>query len=50
LVIAGCWTEISERVLYRNSKKAIPTAIKADELMGRVSVRLVRFSRLMNIL
>ena len=49
LAVIGCWTSRSEIVLFKSSnKKAIPTATKADELMGRVSARLVRFSRLMN--
>ena len=48
LIVTGCGTERSDRVLYKNNKKAIPTAIKVDELTGRVSARLARFSRLMN--
>ena len=49
LAVIGCWTLRSERVLCKsNDKKAIPTAMKADELIGCESARLVRFSRLMN--
>ena len=48
LVVRGCWTERSECVLYRINITAIPTAMKVDELIGRVSARLARFSRLMN--
>lgn len=48
LEVIGCCPGRSERVLRNSKKKAIPTAMKAVELMGRVIARLARFSKLMD--
>lgn len=48
LAVIGWCSRRSDFVQSNIEIKATPTAMNADELMGRVSARLVRFSRLID--